>query len=167
MTLVLIRLADFYLVSWRHLTGNCVIVIPWFPPYDRGNDSFSRHVKDSLTGHVDVSSYTGSNRVKAIRRLKPDLLLDLNGWTSGQVIPELMSRLAPIQVNFLGYFASTGVSEIDFWLGDDQLFLDPMREWHEETIWRLPRPSLPGSQVTICRKLCGSHHATCRPNPFW
>jgi len=109
--------------------------------YNRGNDSYASRVK-SLPGveYVDVSSYTGANRVKAIRRLKPDLLLDLNGWTSGQVIPELMARLAPIQVNYLGYFASTGLPEIDFWLGDDQLFPQPMSEWHQEQIWRLPRP---------------------------
>lgn len=109
--------------------------------YDRGKDSYAPHIKP-FTGvnHLDVSSYNGANRVKAIRRLKPDLLLDLNGWTSGQVIPELMARLAPIQVNYLGYFASTGLPEIDFWLGDDQLFPEPMREWHQEAIWRLSRP---------------------------
>jgi len=109
--------------------------------YDRGKDSYASHVQSfPRVNHVDVSSYSAANRVKAIRRLKPDLVVDLNGWTSGQVIPELMARLAPIQVNYLGYFASTGLPEIDFWLGDDQLFPEPMREWHQEAIWRLPRP---------------------------
>ena len=111
--------------------------------YNRGDDSFADYVNSFPdVSHVDVSSYSSDNRVKAIRRLKPDILLDLNGWTSGQVIPELMSRLAPIQVNYLGYFASTGLSEIDYWLGDDHLFPHPMREWHTESIWRLKRPFL-------------------------
>ena len=53
-----------------------------------------------------------------------------------------MARLAPIQVNYLGYFASSGLDEMDYWLGDHQLFPMPMNEWSSERIFRLNRPFL-------------------------
>lgn len=108
---------------------------------DRSVDSFDAILKSvSSANFLDVSQYSGSQRVAVIRRLKPDLVIDLNGWTSGHSINQLMARLAPLQVNYLGYFASTGLSEIDYWLGDEALFPNPMDEWHTEKIWRLPRP---------------------------
>ena len=66
-------------------------------------------------------------------------------------------RLSQIQVSYLGYFASTGIPNVDYWLGDHELFPNPMLEWHTEKIWRLPRcfiawnppDQLPESQVEV------------------
>jgi predicted O-linked N-acetylglucosamine transferase (SPINDLY family) len=48
-------------------------------------------------------------------------------------------RAAPVQAHYLGYFASTGLTEMDYWLGDAAL-IPPEAESHfSETVWRLPR----------------------------
>ena len=61
-------------------------------------------------------------RVAAIRALGADIAIDLSGWTSNHFLAGFMARLAPIQVNYLGYFASSGLNEMDYWLGDHNLF---------------------------------------------
>ena len=57
----------------------------------------------------------------AVRELGVDIAIDLSGWTSNHFLAGFMARLAPIQVNYLGYFASSGLEEIDYWLGDSHL----------------------------------------------
>jgi len=91
---------------------------------------------------VDVSSFQDQHRVAAVRALEADVAIDLSGWTGGNFLAGFLARLAPVQVNYLGYFASSGVPEMDYWLGDDQLFPANTTEWHTEELWRLPRPFL-------------------------
>ena len=47
-------------------------------------------------------------------------------------------RPAPVQASWLGYFATTGVAEIDYFIGDPQVL--PAAEFHHftETAWPLP-----------------------------
>jgi protein O-GlcNAc transferase len=89
---------------------------------------------------VDVSSLHGPARVSAIRSLQADVAIDLAGWTGGHFASGFLARLAPVQVNYLGYFASSGLPTMDFWLGDHELFPADPTEWHTEQLWRLPRP---------------------------
>lgn len=91
---------------------------------------------------VDVACHQADQRVKAIRELGADIAIDLSGWTSNHFLAGFMARLAPIQVNYLGYFASSGLDEMDYWLGDHHLFPTPMLEWSSEKIVRLNRPFL-------------------------
>ena len=89
-----------------------------------------------LTGHpVDA-------RLEAVRRLELDVAVDLAGWTGENNGALFAAGIAPLQVNYLGYFASSGLPSLDVWLGDAVLFPDPMQEWHSERIVRLPRPFL-------------------------
>lgn len=91
---------------------------------------------------VDVSKEKDHHQVAAVRALQADVAIDLSGWTGGNFLAGFMARLAPVQVNYLGYFATTGLTEIDYWLGDRALFPEPMQEWHSEIPWRLSRPFL-------------------------
>ena len=80
-----------------------------------------------------------SKCVETIRSLEFDIAVDLAGWTGGNLQAGFLQRLAPVQINYLGYFASTGNGEIDYWIGDHNLFPTPLNEWHSESIHRLSR----------------------------
>jgi len=112
------------------------------------SEGLRQHEQLSNLPIVEMAHYQSEDRVAAIRALQADVAIDLSGWTGANFLAGFMARLAPVQVNYLGYFASTGLAEMDYWLGDQGLFPDPVTEWHTETIWRLPRPFLawqPGS----------------------
>ena len=89
--------------------------------------------------HLDASDPDPSAKVRAIRQGELDVAIDLSGWTGGHFMRGFLARLAPLQLNYLGYFASTGLPTMDAWVGDDGLFPSPMQEWHSEAIHRLNR----------------------------
>ena len=91
---------------------------------------------------IDISAHSIEGKVAAVRELDLDVAVDLSGWTSGHFLGGFLSKLAPVQCSYLGFFASTGIKEIDYWLGDWSLFPKDYCGWHTETLWRLDRPFL-------------------------
>lgn len=89
--------------------------------------------------YVDLGRENVKNKISVLRERKIDLALDLSGWTGGNFQDGFLSRFANTQINYLGYFASTGNPSIDYWLGDHNLFPTPMEEWHSEELIRLNR----------------------------
>ena len=55
-----------------------------------------------------------------------DILVDLAGHTRGNALPVLAYKPAPVEVSGIGYFASTGLSAVDYFLGD--VYLDDAAE---------------------------------------
>lgn len=68
-----------------------------------------------------------------------DVLVDLSGHTAGNGLGALARRAAPVQAHYLGYFASTGLTEMDYWIGDAILTPAAMDAQFSERLWRLPR----------------------------
>lgn len=67
-----------------------------------------------------------------------DVLIDLSGHSGYNRLPMFVYRPAPLQVTWLGYFATTGLPEIDYILGD--AYVTPASEGGHfvERVWRLP-----------------------------
>ncbi|BCZ79370.1 hypothetical protein PTKU64_30450 [Paraburkholderia terrae] len=81
------------------------------------------------------------SRDAAARRIfddKIDILLDMAGHTAFNRLSVFAMKPAPIQVTWLGFFASTGIAQIDYVLGDRYVL--PPEEAHDfiEKPWRLP-----------------------------
>lgn len=64
---------------------------------------------------------------RVIRADRPDVLIDLNGHVANTIrLPLFAKRLAPVQINYLGYPDTTGVPNMDFRFTDD--VADPAAE---------------------------------------
>ncbi len=68
-----------------------------------------------------------------------DVLIDLSGHTEHNRLGVFARRAAPVQAHYLGYFASTGLTEIDYWIGDEILTPAETDGHFSEKVWRLPR----------------------------
>jgi predicted O-linked N-acetylglucosamine transferase (SPINDLY family) len=79
------------------------------------------------------------NVVNLIKEDKIDILVDLSGHTAGNRLLVFIQKPSPVQVTWLGYPNTTGLSSIDYRLTD--IIADPIGEADElnsETLFRLP-----------------------------
>ncbi|MEO8021003.1 tetratricopeptide repeat protein [Polaromonas sp.] len=67
-----------------------------------------------------------------------DILVDLSGHTEFNRLPVFAWKAAPLQASWLGYWASTGVEEIDYILVDDIAVPKSEVQFFSEKIWYLP-----------------------------
>ena len=71
-----------------------------------------------------------------------DVLVDLAGHTRDGRLGVFLYRPASVQATYLGYFTTTGLSTMDYWLTDATLSPDNTTEISSEEVWRLPGCSL-------------------------
>ena len=50
-----------------------------------------------------------------------DILIDLAGHTAGNKLPVFTHKPAPIQATYLGYYGTTGLDQIDYWITDNTI----------------------------------------------
>lgn len=93
-----------------------------------------------LQALADIWHYTNGMTDEAlaerIRHDQIDILVDLAGHTAGNRLPAFAEKPAPIQVTWLGYPNTTGMSAMDYRLTD--AVADPIEQFHSETLIRLP-----------------------------
>jgi protein O-GlcNAc transferase len=85
-----------------------------------------------------VDQLSDDTLVAQINQDQIDILIDLSGHTKGNRLPVFARKSAPLQISWLGYWGTTGLTSIDYVLADpitvpvseEYLFL--------EKIWRLP-----------------------------
>lgn len=95
----------------------------------------------------DVSPLDDGALADLIRGDGIDLLVDLSGHTAGSRLTLFAHRPAPVQVSWLGYFATTGLACMDAVLLDDWHAPDGMESWFSERIIRLSQGRLCYSPV--------------------
>ena len=106
----------------------------------RYHDSQTKNIRSSCDGWIDINGISDLEAARKISELQLDILVELGGYTGGQRLRVLTAKPAPIQLSYLGYFASTHLSCIDGWIGDNIVFPPNLeREAPGQVLHRLPR----------------------------
>ena len=101
-------------------------------------DSITAELKENFSSYKSLVGMTDFDAAKIIHGDGVHILVDLSGHTALNRLPVFAYKPAPIQISWLGYWATTGVREIDYILGDPNV--TPVAEEHDfsERIKRLP-----------------------------
>ncbi|MCA0406432.1 MAG: tetratricopeptide repeat protein [Proteobacteria bacterium] len=103
-------------------------------------DTHTLYLKKYFDHWVDVVEMKDEEMAQRILDDKIDILIDLAGHTSGTRLGTLAMRPAPIQATYLGYGYTTGMDEIDYFIGDPNLTPEGCENVFSEEIIRLPAP---------------------------
>jgi protein O-GlcNAc transferase len=94
----------------------------------------------SIAGHWrDIYGLPDEHVANHIRNDNIDILVDLAGHTGGNRLNVFLYKPAPVQVTYLGYPNTTGLSEIDYRLTDSQADPDGQDRFYTEKLVRLNR----------------------------
>lgn len=86
-----------------------------------GRADHTAHALRSIAEWRDVANLDHNALLAQLRAERLHVLVDLAGHTAGNRLPVFARRAAPIQISWLGYFATTGIPAMD------AVFMD---EWH-------------------------------------
>jgi protein O-GlcNAc transferase len=105
-------------------------------------DAVAEKIKASCCGWRSIVGVSDESAVQYIREDDIDILMDLSGHTAHNRLPLFAWKPAPVQVSWLGYFATTGVAAIDYLIADPWTLPESEEANFTEKIWRLPETRL-------------------------
>lgn len=106
------------------------------------NDAVTDRIKRSLYKWTSITGISDEVAYERICADKIDILIDLSGHTLYSRLPLFAWRPAPVQVTWLGYFATTGVEAVDYLIADPWTLPESQEAYFTEEIIRLPETRL-------------------------
>ena len=105
-------------------------------------DAVSRDLAAVADGWRNLRGLSPAEAAQIIYEDEIDILVDLAGHTGNNLLPVLAYRPAPVQLSGIGYFATTGLSAVDYFLTDETTALPGEEAFFTEQLLRLPHSHL-------------------------
>jgi predicted O-linked N-acetylglucosamine transferase (SPINDLY family) len=110
-------------------------------PTSVNEDALTAELRPMFRSWRQLKGVSDKDAIDQIRQDNIDVLFDLGGHTNER-LAIFVARAAPLQVTWLGYFASTGVATMDYVLADDVCVPPGSESVFTERVWRLPETRL-------------------------
>ena len=101
------------------------------------NDVYTKRISNSLK-LIDISSKSLDEIEEICKNLEIDIVIDLNGFTQYSKPEIFYRRVAPIQINYLGYPGTLGSNMADYLICDSKIIPNEFYEYYFEKIISLP-----------------------------
>jgi predicted O-linked N-acetylglucosamine transferase (SPINDLY family) len=119
-------------------------------------DDLTNRIKQLFTDWTPIYGMSDQAAATLIHQKEIHVLIDLSGHSAHNRLPVFSYKPAPVQVSWLGYFATTGLPEMDYFLGDPQMSPKSEATYFTETVWSLPETWLchkPHAQIVSVSEL--------------
>jgi protein O-GlcNAc transferase len=122
----------------------------WLPHVDRRrlslhafstlevDDFVSQKLRPQFESWQYIGKTNDDDALALIEKLEIDVLIDLAGHTDTNRLPLFARRAAPVQISWLGWYATTGVVNMDYFLTDRITSPESSQAHHCERLWYLP-----------------------------
>jgi len=120
------------------------------------NDIFHLRIKRSFTKFYDVSNKSNEEINLLAKKLQIDIAIDLMAHTGGHEsrFGIFLNKLAPIQINFLGYPGTSASDRLDYIIADKTVIPEKNKIFFSEKIIYLPNSYQPSEKYRILSEKC-------------
>ena len=115
-------------------------------------DSWTKKIKKYFNNFHNVSNLTLEEILKITKENQLNIAVNLTGHTSNARDEIFYKKVAPIQINFLGYPGTLGDKIYDYILADGTVIPEDQERFYSEKILRLPNCYLPTQSNQIISK---------------
>jgi predicted O-linked N-acetylglucosamine transferase (SPINDLY family) len=113
-------------------------------PQHNPEDNITKDILNSLDKFYDISKKSDEEIISDAKNCNIDIAIDLTGHTAHGRLSLFRKRIAPIQINFLGYPGTTGEYN-DYIIGDKNLIPEESKKFYFEKIIYMPEYFLPNN----------------------
>ncbi|MGP0066295.1 MAG: tetratricopeptide repeat protein [Isosphaeraceae bacterium] len=101
-------------------------------------DDLTHRLQAAVTGWRDVMGLSHERLAERIRADGIDILFDLAGHTAHNRLLAFARKPAPIQISWIGYEGTTGLSAMDYLLADRLMVPEGSERYYRERVLRMP-----------------------------
>lgn len=142
------HVVSYFLESFLPHIDKSKIELIGYPTQPKSDD-MTKRLQSYFVNWVPLCGMSDEAAAKQIINDNIHILFDLSGHTSYNRLSLFAWKPAPIQASWLGYFATTGIKQIDYLLGDPYVTPPDEEQHFIEKIWRMPETYLCFSPPTI------------------
>jgi protein O-GlcNAc transferase len=102
-----------------------------------------KRAENDVDHFFDVTDHSDRQVVDLVRSHALDIAIDLKGYTQHTRSQVFQYRLAPLQINYLGYPGTMGASFIDYIIADPVVIPAEQRQYYSENVIYLPHSYQP------------------------
>ena len=102
------------------------------------DDEYHVRILSAFDKFIDVSDMSDIDIAKLSRSIQIDIAVDLAGFTNNSRTGIFAYRAAPIQINYIGYPATTGANYMDYIIADEMIIPTQSQQYYSEKIIYLP-----------------------------
>ena len=104
----------------------------------KNDDDNTKKVKKYFDSFKNIASLSNKEMIKIIRSDELDIAVDLMGYTNRNKANIFNARIAPIQINYLGFAGTTCIPNMDFLIADKFVIPKKNMKFYSEKIIYMP-----------------------------
>jgi len=101
-------------------------------------DEYTEHYRTLCDAWYPTGGMKNAEVTRMIRGHEIDILVDLGGHCGANRLLAFAGRAAPVQVTWLGYGNTSGLNEMDYFIGDNVLAPREYRRFFSESVYAMP-----------------------------
>jgi predicted O-linked N-acetylglucosamine transferase (SPINDLY family) len=102
------------------------------------DDAWRKRVIEASDRFIDARELSDRDVAELGRSLGIDIAVDLNGYTKHSRTQIFVERVAPVQISYIGYLGTMGLSCIDYIVADEVIIPEASQKYYSEKVVYLP-----------------------------